>query len=659
MESNNSMPPGMDSPGEDIILMETVKSMVSHEGRNATGGTEDFFLMSQDQAVQYPEGNIGETMSHRHQTGVILTWMHLCRICANASGRMISIFEGEGAQHDLINKILKYLPIHVTISDTLPLQLCERCANVLMAWHELNEGCLNAQRKLLEMQDSHLRNKQEYYNPSLDNLGVTAPMFTTASTTIASNITSNITTNIASNITDPLSSQQDDDKSGGCSIEKINKSDRCELAKERSFTTYHSSCNAALWTSNATIKYESNPMRSITLIAKEISKRDTRNLSGNCIAEKYAEETNSNTSREQEKNESTILQSTSESVKKGYTCNNCQRVFKRKHHLIRHMTDCKYHDSAKEDSSRTRSKVTEKKKKIDDDTKDWLVEDINRQDTSDDESCFPSVKPLKKQFRTYPCNYCEHIAQKKKLLKIHMTEAHPEVVNRSRKSFVATETVLRARIEHDGKIYYHCSECGKNLNSPYTFYWHLRIHTGERLFTCHLCGKRFRVNQGLTRHLKDTHAGIKNVPCDLCGRMFSTRRNVEDHRRIHTGERPYVCNVCGKTFKQKASLFVHNRTHSDVFPFKCSYCGQTFRTRPPLMVHITKHTGEKPHACDVCGRCFRIKYELKRHRLIHSDEKPWRCTDCSLSFRQKRYLVNHKKLNHEPPQSLAAPQVTG
>ena len=45
----------------------------------------------------------------------------------------------------------------------------------------------------------------QYYNPSLDNLEVTAPMFgTTASTIIASNITSNITTNIASNITDPL-----------------------------------------------------------------------------------------------------------------------------------------------------------------------------------------------------------------------------------------------------------------------------------------------------------------------------------------------------------------------------------------------------------------------------------------------------------------------
>ncbi|XP_018402276.1 PREDICTED: zinc finger protein 260-like isoform X2 [Cyphomyrmex costatus] len=646
------MPPGMDSPDDGIILIETVKNIVTHEGRNEAEETgEDFFLISQGQAVQYPEGNIEETMSHRQQTEVTLAWMHLCRICANTSNHMIPIFEDEGAQHDLISKILKYLPIHVTENDTLPLQLCERCANILVAWHELSEGCLNAEKKLLNMQDSQLQNKQQYYNPSLDNLEVTVPMFTTASTTIASSVT------------DPPPNQQDDDKNGVCNAEKINKSDRCELAEERSFTPYHSSCNATLWMSNSTIKYENNSMRSITLIAenaKEISERKTRNLSGNCNVEKYDEKIDLNVSKDK-KNELTIPQSTSESMEKDYTCDHCQRVFKRKHHLIHHMTNCKHYDSAKKHLSRTRSKATEKKKKTDNNTikkKDRLVENIKS--TNDDEkSCLPTVKPSKKRFRTYPCGYCEHTAEKKKLLKIHLADAHPEVVNRSRKSFVATETVLRARIEHDDKIYYHCSECGKNLNSPYTFYWHLRIHTGERLFTCHLCGKRFRVNQGLTRHLKDTHAGIKNIPCDLCGRMFSTRRNVEDHRRIHTGERPYVCNVCGKTFKQKASLFVHNRTHSDVFPFKCSYCGQTFRTRPPLMVHITKHTGEKPHACDVCGRRFRIKYELKRHRLVHSDEKPWRCTECSLSFRQKRYLVNHKKLNHETPRGLAAPQVTG
>lgn len=110
MESSNSLK--MESPGENIILIETMKSIVTHEERNESeGADEEFFLISQDQTVQYP---VEETVS---LTEVTLAW-NLCRICANESEHMVPIFEGDGAKHDLSSKILKYLPIHVCIVNT-------------------------------------------------------------------------------------------------------------------------------------------------------------------------------------------------------------------------------------------------------------------------------------------------------------------------------------------------------------------------------------------------------------------------------------------------------------------------------------------------------------------------------------------------------------
>jgi len=109
METRNST--GMlESPGEDSMLIETVKSIVTRDGRTESETDEDFFLVSQ----RYAEvENVEEAPRKQQQTDTFLALASLCRICANANDHLIPIFEGEGAEHELPDKMLKYLPIHV------------------------------------------------------------------------------------------------------------------------------------------------------------------------------------------------------------------------------------------------------------------------------------------------------------------------------------------------------------------------------------------------------------------------------------------------------------------------------------------------------------------------------------------------------------------
>lgn len=210
------------------------------------------------------------------------------------------------------------------------------------------------------------------------------------------------------------------------------------------------------------------------------------------------------------------------------------------------------------------------------------------------------------------------------------------------------EDAVGGKRQHESdKSHRQCAECGKCFKLKDSYLRHMRIHNDERPFTCHICGKQFRDSGGLSRHLRDVHAKLKNFTCDLCSRSFASKATRDDHRRTHTGERPYVCDSCGKTFKSKASLYIHSKLHTDEFPHTCSYCTKRFRRRQEMLAHVTTHTGEKNHTCDICAKKFRIKSELARHKLIHSENKPFACVKCGVAFRQKRYLNNHIKSRHK------------
>ncbi|KAK3912527.1 Fez family zinc finger protein 2 [Frankliniella fusca] len=167
-----------------------------------------------------------------------------------------------------------------------------------------------------------------------------------------------------------------------------------------------------------------------------------------------------------------------------------------------------------------------------------------------------------------------------------------------------------------------------------------------KMWECGICGKEFRHQYTLMRHLP-THTDERNYKCEDCGKAFRQMSTLSQHRAIHSDARPYVCECCKKTFNRVSTLISHRKTHSDSKPHKCPICFKGFHQKGNLRNHVFTHTNERPYKCEICEKGFNQMSNLVCHKAhVHGDKSRHVCNMCGSEFLRRYALRLHQEYTH-------------
>lgn len=173
-----------------------------------------------------------------------------------------------------------------------------------------------------------------------------------------------------------------------------------------------------------------------------------------------------------------------------------------------------------------------------------------------------------------------------------------------------------------------CQSCGEKFSSQASLNNHIGNFHRTSDFQCQHCDKVCKTKQLLTHHCLRKHKiGNTEFSCPVCNKVFSISKDLRRHLQSHNPQGLHKCSACHAKFKTHSTLQSHMRIHSKGKPYDCVLCLLPFDTIENLKSHIfsqhnievdvnefSQHWNRK---CLVCGQIFLRRSGLALHMKSH------------------------------------------